>query len=63
MSFVNVWCGKKGTFDVTNFFKNSVSLMWLIWTMEKEVNNNFNMSTAVKGVSKIVSKFAFKQMT
>ena len=54
---------KKGTFDVTNFFKNSVSLMWLIWTMEKEVNNNFNMSTAVKGVSKIVSKFAFKQMT
>ena len=43
------------------------SLIWVIWTVEKEVNSCFNMQTAVAklvyGVLQVASEFAFTQMT
>ena len=35
------------TFDVTNFFKESFSLIQVIWAVENEVKSCFNMLTTV----------------
>ena len=43
--------------DVTNFLKKDFSLIWIIWAVEKEVSNCFNVPTVVAKLDSLLGNF------